>query len=1290
MQKSRNKKFIALLLTFSMLLSILSVCSPLLLSVNAADATTSIEDYEDTSKTVSTYVAAGSTMSASVLENGGAAGSRGLQLTTSGNQFAFLNMPNNNLNPSGHRYLVMYIQANTSTTTLGLRPHMEGNDGGTLYNFTDAAVLCQGANNIVTQLTPQNGAVTLKQGGAWYQFDMQAIPSNLNLTNIWALALTAIAANTDTIVIDSIYTTNTSMAVTTAYPDPYVLEDYNDTQKNVDTYVAAGSNATASMTANGGQGGTRGLQLTVNGNQFAHLNMPNNTLNPGGHRYLVMYIQANTATTTLGVRPHMQGNDGGTLYNFTDAAVSCKVGDSASTTLTPVNSAITLKQGGAWYQFDMQAIPSNLDLTSIYALTVTLIADSTDNVVIDHIYTTNGTLDGAPMVPDPYVLEDYSDTQKNFDTYVANSSTMSGSISDTTGEFGTRALTFSASGNQFAHLNMPNNTLNPGGHRYLVMFIRSNTSTTTLGVRPHMQGNDGNGNIYSFTDAAVLCKGVNRVVTSLTPQNSAITLKEGGAWYQFDMQAIPGSLDLTNIWALTVTAIVATTDTIVIDQIYTTNTSMTVSPSYSDPYVVEDFENGQKTATDYVLESDMTTSMSATGGESGSRGLQLTSTGNKFAHLVLPNESLNPAGHRYLMMYIKSDTSTTTFNLRPHMRGNDGTGTQYTFTSIGVPCKAGDGDAVTLSPVNNAITLKQGGAWYQFDMGAMPEQLDFTYVWALTATVIAASSDNVVIDRIYTTNTPMSASAPTYASDRIVEDYSDNQKSATDYVVDSNMPYSIIPTGGESGSRALQVTSIGNGYIHLRMPNGNLNSAGHRYLMVYIKSDTSTTTLNLRPHMDGNLDGTYAFTDLAVLCKDGNNVVTKIRPNNSVITLKEGGAWYQFDMTAIPSNLNLSSVHALTATLIGASGDNVVIDQIYTTNTAMSYTGGEATAATMLEDYNNATDVSTKVNLDDHSMAGFELTNEGVDGTKALKFTSGGNSYAYLKIPGNNLNPSNHRYLMITIKAGSGTSSISIKPHTDGNLDGNYAFTEDTIYCKDAENNIFKLTASNKLMPLKQGTYIYQFDMYNAPDHLNLNSIYALAINTITAGSDTFVIDNIYTTNDGFGIVDAGGKIPNTDVFTPEVLDSKVIQFKTFTASVASGTTYEKLLNSIMDQPDYYSVVVDKNGNEIDYDDIIRTGMIFQIRFNDENQFIVERYTIEVAGDNGSGTGGSSSGLRGDTNQDNKVTITDMLAVKAHILGKKLLTGKALVLGDTNSDGKITITDFIQIKAHILGKNKLF
>ncbi len=61
--------------------------------------------------------------------------------------------------------------------------------------------------------------------------------------------------------------------------------------------------------------------------------------------------------------------------------------------------------------------------------------------------------------------------------------------------------------------------------------------------------------------------------------------------------------------------------------------------------------------------------------------------------------------------------------------------------------------------------------------------------------------------------------------------------------------------------------------------------------------------------------------------------------------------------------------------------------------------------------------------------------------------------------------------------------------------------------------------------------------------------------------------------------------------------------------------------------------------------------------------------------------------VTGDTNGDGTISITDMLAVKADILGKQKLSGAAKTAADVSGDSAVSITDFIQIKAHVLGKS---
>ncbi len=87
------------------------------------------------------------------------------------------------------------------------------------------------------------------------------------------------------------------------------------------------------------------------------------------------------------------------------------------------------------------------------------------------------------------------------------------------------------------------------------------------------------------------------------------------------------------------------------------------------------------------------------------------------------------------------------------------------------------------------------------------------------------------------------------------------------------------------------------------------------------------------------------------------------------------------------------------------------------------------------------------------------------------------------------------------------------------------------------------------------------------------------------------------------------------------------------------------------------------------YDPNIQGIQEIQVQYGD---VVSEIFTITVL-------------LRGDVNGDGKINITDMIQVKAHILGNTTLEDNALLGADVNGDGKINIIDFVQIKAIILG-----
>ena len=118
---------------------------------------------------------------------------------------------------------------------------------------------------------------------------------------------------------------------------------------------------------------------------------------------------------------------------------------------------------------------------------------------------------------------------------------------------------------------------------------------------------------------------------------------------------------------------------------------------------------------------------------------------------------------------------------------------------------------------------------------------------------------------------------------------------------------------------------------------------------------------------------------------------------------------------------------------------------------------------------------------------------------------------------------------------------------------------------------------------------------------------------------------------------------------------------------IPAGTTVQKLLQSLVGGE--YCIFLKDNAQQ-SANAIVGTGMIVRL----QSGGVITDYNLLVTG---------------DTNGDGDITITDMIAVKAHILEKKLLTSVYAQAADTSGDSSITITDFIQIKAKILGKGTI-
>ena len=61
----------------------------------------------------------------------------------------------------------------------------------------------------------------------------------------------------------------------------------------------------------------------------------------------------------------------------------------------------------------------------------------------------------------------------------------------------------------------------------------------------------------------------------------------------------------------------------------------------------------------------------------------------------------------------------------------------------------------------------------------------------------------------------------------------------------------------------------------------------------------------------------------------------------------------------------------------------------------------------------------------------------------------------------------------------------------------------------------------------------------------------------------------------------------------------------------------------------------------------------------------------------------------GDANGDGRITITDVVAMQSHVVGKKTLEGAYALAVDLNGDGKITVTDVVKAARIVVGKDTI-
>ena len=121
-----------------------------------------------------------------------------------------------------------------------------------------------------------------------------------------------------------------------------------------------------------------------------------------------------------------------------------------------------------------------------------------------------------------------------------------------------------------------------------------------------------------------------------------------------------------------------------------------------------------------------------------------------------------------------------------------------------------------------------------------------------------------------------------------------------------------------------------------------------------------------------------------------------------------------------------------------------------------------------------------------------------------------------------------------------------------------------------------------------------------------------------------------------------------------------------YVTMVPYGTTVGEFLEGFNETAYLY---VFSGATTVSYDTLVGTGM--ELMLNGAEEIWL---TIVVTG---------------DVNGDGKISVTDLLAVKAHLLQKSPLIGAQAKAADVNGQGGITVTDFIQYKSHLLGKDQI-
>lgn len=139
--------------------------------------------------------------------------------------------------------------------------------------------------------------------------------------------------------------------------------------------------------------------------------------------------------------------------------------------------------------------------------------------------------------------------------------------------------------------------------------------------------------------------------------------------------------------------------------------------------------------------------------------------------------------------------------------------------------------------------------------------------------------------------------------------------------------------------------------------------------------------------------------------------------------------------------------------------------------------------------------------------------------------------------------------------------------------------------------------------------------------------------------------------------------------YPTKITSSQYTVGSTYISKIAAGTTVSQLLNGMNDWQ--YIQIRRANGVVATATETVKTGFTVCLM---HGSTLKQSLTVVVTG---------------DADGDGEITIADMIAIKAHVLKKSILSGVYAIAADTTGDDDILINDFIQVKAKILGKGTI-